>query len=151
MNCCQTSKNYVIKYWIFSESFMKVASKLFELLWCTSRSINFLKKTLQWTHPSSSSSTDRRTELTFLYSLHHGRGRFVIKSKTRCCRRRENLVQFSSRQENQIRIITFMNNIYQDYQVSLNYFFLSYSFRNITNYIYQQTIPFINCIMSTLL
>ena len=45
----------------------------------------------------------------------------------RCARMRENLVQFSSRQENQARIITFpltfVNNHYQNYQVSLNYFF----------------------------
>ena len=46
---------------------------------------------------------------------------------------RENLVQFSSKQENKARIITFVNNRYQNYQVSLNYFFLSYYFRNITN------------------
>ena len=36
---------------------------------------------------------------------------------------RENLVQFSSKQENQARIITFVNNQYQNNQVSLNYFF----------------------------
>ena len=40
-----------------------------------------------------------------------------------CARMRENLVQFSSKQENQARIITFVNNQYQDYQVSLNYLF----------------------------
>ena len=41
----------------------------------------------------------------------------------RCARMRENLVQFSSKQENQARIITIVNNQYQNYQVSLNYFF----------------------------
>ena len=40
-----------------------------------------------------------------------------------CARMRENLVKFSSKQENQAR-----NNKYQNYQVSLNYFFLSYYF-----------------------
>ena len=35
---------------------------------------------------------------------------------------RENLVQFSSKQENQSRIITFVNNQYQNYQVSLIFF-----------------------------
>ena len=50
-----------------------------------------------------------------------------------CERMRENLVQFSSKQENQTQIITFVNNQYQNYQVSLNYFFLSYNFRNIKN------------------
>ena len=50
-----------------------------------------------------------------------------------CARMCENLGQFSSKQENQARIITFVNNQYQNYQVSLNYFFLSYYFRNITN------------------
>ena len=45
----------------------------------------------------------------------------------------DNLVQFSSKQENQARIITFVNNQYQNSQVSLNYFILSYYFRNITN------------------
>ena len=30
--CSQTSINSVIKYWIFTESFTNVASKLFELL-----------------------------------------------------------------------------------------------------------------------
>ena len=38
-----------------------------------------------------------------------------------CCQRRENLVQVSNKQENQARIITFVNNLYQNYQVSLNY------------------------------
>ena len=58
---------------------------------------------------------------------------------------RENLVQFSSKQEYQAQIITFVNNQYQNYKVSLNYFFLLlyyfntiiiilyYYFRNITN------------------
>ena len=32
-NYCQTSLNYLINYWILSESFTNVASKLFELLW----------------------------------------------------------------------------------------------------------------------
>ena len=50
-----------------------------------------------------------------------------------CARMRENLVKFSSKQENQARIITFVHNQYQNYQVSLNYFFWSYYFRNITN------------------
>ena len=40
-----------------------------------------------------------------------------------CSRMREKLVQFSSKQENQARIITFVNNQYQNYQVLLNYFF----------------------------
>ena len=35
----------------------------------------------------------------------------------------ENLVQFPSKQENQTRIKTFVNNLYQNYQVSLNNFF----------------------------
>ena len=35
-----------------------------------------------------------------------------------CARMHENLVQFSSKQENQARIITFVNNKYQNYQVS---------------------------------
>ena len=48
--------------------------------------------------------------------------------------------------ENQAQIITFMNNLYQNYHV-LNSFFLSYYFRN--NKLYQQIIPFIDCIMST--
>ena len=39
---------------------------------------------------------------------------------------RENFVQFSSKQENQTRIITFVNNLYKIYQVSLNYFFLGH-------------------------
>ena len=52
----------------------------------------------------------------------------VLKSSRKprvagCARMRENLVQFSSKQENQARITTFMNNQYQNYQVSLNYFF----------------------------
>ena len=52
-----------------------------------------------------------------------------------CARMRENLVQFSSKQENQARIITFVNNQYQNYQVSFIklLFFLSYYFLNITN------------------
>ena len=32
----------------------------------------FERKALPWTHPRSSSSTDRRTEFTFLYSIHSG-------------------------------------------------------------------------------
>ena len=40
-----------------------------------------------------------------------------------CARMRENLVQFSSKQKNQARIITFVDNQYHHYQVSLNYFF----------------------------
>ena len=36
-----------------------------------------------------------------------------------CARMRENLVQFSKKQENQARIITFVNNQYQNYQVSI--------------------------------
>ena len=32
-----------------------------------------------------------------------------------CARMRENLVQFSSKQENQARMITFVNNQYQNY------------------------------------
>ena len=43
-NCCQTSINSVIKYWTFSESFKKVASKLFELLDAHLEYFNFLKK-----------------------------------------------------------------------------------------------------------
>ena len=50
-----------------------------------------------------------------------------------CARMRENLVQYSSKQENQARITTFVNKQYQNYKVSLNYFLLSYYFRNITN------------------
>ena len=47
-----------------------MASKLFELLWSTSWIYYFFKrKTLQRTHPSSS-STDRRTESTFQYSIY---------------------------------------------------------------------------------
>ena len=52
--------------------------------------------------------------------------RFEIKCKPRvagCAKKRENLVQFSSKQENQARIMTFVNNQYQNYQISLNYFF----------------------------
>ena len=40
-----------------------------------------------------------------------------------CARMRENLVQFSSKEENQARIITLVNNQYQNYYISLNYFF----------------------------
>ena len=43
-NCCQTSINSVIKYWIFSENFTKVASKLFKLLWFTSWIPYFFKE-----------------------------------------------------------------------------------------------------------
>ena len=51
-----------------------------------------------------------------------------------CETMRENLFQFSSKQENQARIITLMNNQYQNYQVSfIKLLFLSYYFRNITN------------------
>ena len=46
-----------------------------------------------------------------------------------CARMRENFVQFSSKQENQVRIITFVNNQYQNYQVSLNYFFCHIIFK----------------------
>ena len=61
---------------------------------------------------------------------------------------RENLVQFSSKQENQTRKITFVNNLYQNYQVSLNYlFFCHIIFEH--NKLYQQTTSFIDCIMST--
>ena len=38
----------------------------------------------------------------------------------------ENLVQFTSKQENQTRIKRFVDNLYQNYQVSLNYFFFCY-------------------------
>ena len=64
-----------------------------------------------------------------------------------CARMRESLVRFSIKQENQARIITFVNNQYQNYQVSLNYFvFILFSKHN---KLYQQTIPFIDCIVST--
>ena len=58
-------------------------------------------------------------------------------------RSRDNLVKFSIKQENQRRIITFVNNLYQNCQVSLNYLFSKH------NRLYQQTISFIDCIMST--
>ena len=41
---------------------------------------------------------------------------------------RKNLVRLSSKQESQARIITFVNNLYKNYHVSLNYLFLSYYF-----------------------
>ena len=60
----------------------------------------------------------------------------------RCARMHENLVKFSSKQENQERITTFVNNQYQNYQVSLNYFFFILFLKY--NKLYQQTIPFIH-------
>ena len=51
-----------------------------------------------------------------------------------CARMRENLVQFSCQQENQARIITFVNNQYQNYQVSLiKLLFFVILFSKITN------------------
>ena len=57
-----------------------------------------------------------------------------------CARMCDNLVQFSSKQENQARIITFMNHQYQNYQVS--FFFVILFLKH--NKFYQQTIPFID-------
>ena len=54
---------------------------------------------------------------------------------------------FSSKQENKRRTITFVNNLYQNYQVSLNYFFLILFLKH--NKLYQQTIPFMDCFLST--
>ena len=62
--------NSVIKYSIVSESFTNVASKLFELLWYMSWILFFFKKCPPLNSSRSSSSTDRRTESTFLYSAH---------------------------------------------------------------------------------
>ena len=64
-----------------------------------------------------------------------------------CARMRENLVQFYSKQENQARIIIFVNKQCQNYQVSLNIFFVILFSKH--NKLHQQTIPFIDCIMST--
>ena len=59
-----------------------------------------------------------------------------------CARICENVVQFSSKQENQARIITLVNNRYQNYQGSfrkLLFFVILFSKHN---KLYQQTIPF---------
>ena len=53
------------------------------------------------------------------------------------CQMRVNLVQFFSKQENQARIITLVNNQYENYQLSfIKLLFFTYSLRNIilTNY-----------------
>ena len=62
-----------------------------------------------------------------------------------CARMRENLVQFSSKQENKAQIITLVNNQYQNYKVSfikLLFFVILFSKHN---KLYQQTIPVIDC------
>ena len=55
-------------------------------------------------------------------------------------------IWFSS-QGNQARIIRFVNNLYQNYHVSLNYFCCRIISKH--NKSYQQTIPFIDCFIST--
>ena len=54
---------------------------------------------------------------------------------------------FSSKQVNQTRITTFLHNLFQNYQVSLNYYFFVKKFSKY-NKLYQQTMPFKDGIMS---
>ena len=57
-------------------------------------------------------------------------------------------MRFAAKQENLTRITTFVHNLYPNYQASLNYYFFVIEISK-HNKLYQQTMPFIDCIMST--